>query len=309
RPPRPARWRRTNWWPGSLQGWSWSWFALTPMRSYAAIESAAEIPTGVEPRGIDRGEFWIRDDKLRRAWLPAITAAVLPGEGLIAQRELQAIVGGGQTGLFERALQLRLLALQKLQRIGAVDRDMGGDLAVAVDVKAHVDAAELRRIEPDIELVGAGARARGDFDRKARDGNGGRKRCGHACGRRARIRRLNSEVWHRIRRGGIGGRSDLLRACARTRRSADVVAHLSGVAATALRAAGRDGESRCRHAGRLRLALRLRRGVVGRWCVRRTAGRCIVRGLARGRLAGRCGGNFRFGGICLRGRSGVGGRG
>src|SRR6185437_11245536 len=116
RPPRPARWRRTNWWPGSLQGWSWSWFALTPMRSYADIESAAEIPTGVEPRGIDRGEFWIRDDKLRRAWLPAITAAVLPGEGLIAQRELQAIVGGGQTGLFERALQLRLLALQKLQR-------------------------------------------------------------------------------------------------------------------------------------------------------------------------------------------------
>ena len=50
---------------------------------------------------------------------------------------------------------------------------MRGHLAVAVDVEANVDAAELRRIEADVELTGAGLRPRGDSDREPGNGNSG----------------------------------------------------------------------------------------------------------------------------------------
>src|SRR5262249_34418115 len=39
-----------------------------------------------------------------------------------------------------------------------------GDMAVAIDIKAHVDAAELRRIEADLEAVATGLGAGCDFD-------------------------------------------------------------------------------------------------------------------------------------------------
>ena len=97
----------------------------------------------------------------RRIRLGAAAVAVLSGERLIAQRELQAVIRGFQAGLFERAFELRLLALQKRQRVRAIGGDVRRHLAAAVDVEAYIDAAELRRIEPDVELVGARLRARG----------------------------------------------------------------------------------------------------------------------------------------------------
>jgi hypothetical protein len=83
---------------------------------------------------------------------------------LIAQRELQAIISGFEPGLLQRTLQLRLLALQKTQRLGTVDVDMRRHLAVAVDIEPHVNGAELGRVEPDFELIGAGLRMRDDRD-------------------------------------------------------------------------------------------------------------------------------------------------
>ena len=135
-------------------------------------------------------------------WAPP-AAAVLAGEGLIAQTELQAVIGGFQPGLLQRAFELRLLALQQLQRIGTVHRDMGRHLAVRADVEADIDAAELGRIEPDVELAGAGLGARGDGDAKAGNGNGRRRR--GARRRRGRSRRRlvcdNAEI-----RQALGGR-------------------------------------------------------------------------------------------------------
>ena len=86
---------------------------------------------------------------------------------------MQAVIGSLQARLFERALKLRLLTLQELQRVGAVGGHMRGDLAVAIDVKTNVDAAKLGRVEPDVELVGAGLRPRRDRDRQPGNRNGG----------------------------------------------------------------------------------------------------------------------------------------
>ena len=85
---------------------------------------------------------------------------------------MQAIVRSFQAGLLQGVLDLRLLALQQLQRVGAFGRDVGRDLAVAIDIELDVDTPELGRIETDIELIGAGLDARGDRDCQSRDGNG-----------------------------------------------------------------------------------------------------------------------------------------
>lgn len=97
----------------------------------------------------------IRDDKLCAvARLRARAVAVLlPGERLVPQRELEAVVGGLQARLLERLLQLRLLTLQQVQRVGAIGRHVRRHQSIAIDVKTHVDPAQLRRIKTDIELV------------------------------------------------------------------------------------------------------------------------------------------------------------
>src|SRR5262249_48926407 len=137
------------------------------LRLYADVDAAAAAEAGVNLGGLDERLVGVGDDELRRGRLLAGAAglATLAGEGLIAQRELQAVIGGFQAGLLERALELRLLTLQELQRFRAVDGDVRGDLAVAVDVEAHLDAAKLGRIEPDVELVGAGLCPRRNRDR------------------------------------------------------------------------------------------------------------------------------------------------
>jgi len=61
------------------------------------------------------------------------------------------------------------LVLQKRQRVGAIGGHVRGHLAVAVDIETHVDAPEFWRVEPDVELAGAGLRAGGDGDRKPRN--------------------------------------------------------------------------------------------------------------------------------------------
>src|SRR5580704_349570 len=116
--------------------------------SHADIDAAAEAGAGIDLLGLDDRRLGVGNDEVRRARLRAAAAvAVLAGEGLIAQRELQAVIGGFQSGLLQRAFELRLLALQQLQRIGAVHRDMGRHLAVVADVEANIDAAKLGRIE------------------------------------------------------------------------------------------------------------------------------------------------------------------
>jgi hypothetical protein len=95
---------------------------------------------------------------------------------LIAQRKLQAVVGGFQTGVLQGALQAGGVAAQQIEGVGAVRDHARGHIAVAVDVEANLDAAELGRIEADLEMVLAGGSLAGDFDRDAGE------RYGAACG-------------------------------------------------------------------------------------------------------------------------------
>jgi len=104
---------------------------------------------------------------------------ILTGQRLIAQAELESVIGGFEARLVERLFKLRLLVLQKLQRVGAVGGHVRRHLAVAINVEAYVDAPEFRRIEPDVELVGAGLRAGRDRNRQPRDGD---RRICRGCG-------------------------------------------------------------------------------------------------------------------------------
>jgi hypothetical protein len=62
------------------------------------------------------------------------------------------------------AFEFGRIALQQIERVGAVDHKPGADVAVAVDVELDVDAAELRRIEADFEVLVAGVSLRRDLD-------------------------------------------------------------------------------------------------------------------------------------------------
>src|SRR3954462_9291215 len=78
-------------------------------------------------------------------------SATLAGGTLIAQAELQAVITGLEAGLIECALQLVRVLAQHRQRFRLLHREMRGDLAVAVEIDADVDAAKLRGVEPDFE--------------------------------------------------------------------------------------------------------------------------------------------------------------
>jgi len=103
-----------------------------------------------------------------------------------------AAVAGRKPGIVERALQLVGVLAQHRQRLGALDRQMRRHLAVAIDVDADIDAAEVGRIEPYFEAALAALGGSRDFHRKPAQRYGSlRRRCGHVqlgcgdrCGRR-----------------------------------------------------------------------------------------------------------------------------
>ena len=137
----------------------------------ANIEAAAEPGPRVNLRGGAWREIGVGDDELcvaaglRAGAVLAGERLVLTRQRLIAQAELEPVIGGFQARLVERLFELRLLVLQELQRVGAVGGHVRRHLAVAVNIETYVEAPEFRRIEPDFELVGAGLRANSDRDR------------------------------------------------------------------------------------------------------------------------------------------------
>ena len=82
----------------------------------------------------------------------------------------------------QRAFELLGVPAQQIERLGPFDDQPRGDVAVAIDVEAHVDAAELRRIEADLEAVLAGDGMGRDFDGDAGDRHGGGGRRGSRRG-------------------------------------------------------------------------------------------------------------------------------
>lgn len=72
---------------------------------------------------------------------------------LIAQRELQSVVGGLEAGILQGALETGGVAPQQIVCVGTLDGQARGDVAVAVDVEPNVDTTELGRIKPNLEPV------------------------------------------------------------------------------------------------------------------------------------------------------------
>src|SRR5882757_7023305 len=101
------------------------------------------------------GVFFADDQALRVG--VGLVAVVLAGRRLIAKAELESAAVGRETGVVERALQLGGVLPQHRQRFRLFDREMRRHLSVAVDVDAHIDAAKLGRIEPDLETALAAA--------------------------------------------------------------------------------------------------------------------------------------------------------
>ena len=60
------------------------------------------------------------------------------------------------------------ILLQQAQRLGLVGGQMRAGLAGGVDGKPHFDPAQFRRVQADVELLGAALRLGGDFHRQRR---------------------------------------------------------------------------------------------------------------------------------------------
>src|SRR5882724_744077 len=80
-------------------------------------------------------------------------AVVLTRRRLVAQAELQAAVARLQAGVIQRALQLGCILAQHRQRFRFFNCQMRSHLAVAIDIDANIDAAEIGGIEPDLEAA------------------------------------------------------------------------------------------------------------------------------------------------------------
>lgn len=85
------------------------------------------------------GVFFGDDDALRIA--AGAVVAIAPRRRLVAQAELQSRVAGLQTGVFQRLLKPRRIVTQHVERRRPFHCQMRGDIAVLVDVEAHIDAA------------------------------------------------------------------------------------------------------------------------------------------------------------------------
>src|ERR1700730_6249530 len=103
-------------------------------------------------RGIDRRDIALRDACRRGRRHRCGRSLIAAREGLVAQRELQRCVVGRESGRLERALQGGRVAPQEIERVGAVDDEMRRGAAAAVDAELHLDAAELRWVEANLEL-------------------------------------------------------------------------------------------------------------------------------------------------------------
>ena len=151
---------------------------------HAAISSSRD-------RGGD-GVFVADDQPLRVAavWLPLFW----PEEDWSRRLNCRPLSPVLKPASFSALLQLRRVLLQHRQRFRLFDRQMRGHLAVAVDIDADIDAAEVGRIEPDFEAAlavlgrcrdlerepaqrhgAAGRRGDGQRARRSRGGRRGRK--------------------------------------------------------------------------------------------------------------------------------------
>jgi len=100
-------------------------------------------------RYVDRRQQFVLHDKL------GVVGAIglLLVCRLIAQRELQSVVGGLEAGILQGALETGGVAPQQIVCVGTLDGQARGDVAVAVDVEPNVDTTELGRIKPNLEPV------------------------------------------------------------------------------------------------------------------------------------------------------------
>src|SRR5438093_11461460 len=90
-------------------------------------------------------------------------------ETLIAQGELQPILGCFQPRILQRTFETGRVAPQLIERFRSVDDEARRDLTTAVDIEPHIDAAKLGWIEPDLEAVLSRLGAGCDLDRQPRD--------------------------------------------------------------------------------------------------------------------------------------------
>ena len=140
-------------------------------------------------------------------------ACLLLAHRLLAQRELESVTGGFESGILQGTFKARGVATQQIESVGTVDGQTRSHVAIAVDVEPDLDAAELWRIKADFKAVFAGNCSAGDFDRESskRDsrrqysrlcnGRRGRRR-GRACARglsdHGRSRRsIGRDAWGR----------------------------------------------------------------------------------------------------------------
>src|SRR6185312_8875757 len=163
---------------------------------------------GIAARDRGGGKGVVLDHDLRRGGHRHI--GLLLAAALVAQRELQAVVGGFQARILQCALEAGRVAAQKIERIGTIDGQVRGHLAVLVDIETHVDAAKLGRIEADLEAVLAGQRFAGNLDRDPgnRDCRGLRgRRSSGLSGCRLAVRRGGRQRLRGVRslgRRGVG---------------------------------------------------------------------------------------------------------
>ena len=235
-------------------------------------------------------------DRRRRSRALEPLSVVAPGKRLVAQRELQAVVGRLQAGVLQRAFELVGVAAQHVERLRLLDHQPRRDLAAAIDIEPHVDAAELRRIETDLEAVASGLRARRDLDREAFDRHRrGRQRIGGVGALRACAAAATglAEVTPGLQMRELAAVRRGVRGWTKSLTGAGVSADVRSRPAHAAAADGGDGVSRV-----LRLLRRgawFRRALRRRWRApalrsRSSSDGCgSVGGLRRRRRLGRCG--------------------
>src|SRR3546814_18014085 len=77
----------------------------------------------------------------------------LEGAAVAAKIEAEAVGVRPQAGVLQRLLQDTGVPLQRIQRVLPICRDMDSHVAVLADFDLHVDAAQLRRLQLDLDAV------------------------------------------------------------------------------------------------------------------------------------------------------------